>query len=339
MPRVSVLLPCRNAAAALAEAATSLERQHYRDFEVLAVDDGSSDTTPDQLVAWARRDPRVRVIRQAPRGIVAALQTAAAEARGDLLARMDADDISHPERLGRQVALLDDRPTLAACGTGVRYFPRERVRDGARRYERWLNSLVEPSDLARDMFVECPIAHPTLMVRARAFSDAGGYREAGWPEDYDLVLRLWAAGCHLANVPKVLLEWREDAHRISRSDPRYHADAFRRCKVHWLLRTLLRPAEDRRLRPAVVWGAGPVGKSFALELLRQGVRVAAFVDLDPRKMGQEIHGARVIAPEAVDAYRHGLVLGAVGAPGGRAAIRAALVERGWTELVDYVMVA
>src|SRR5690606_25417557 len=152
------------------------------------------------------------------------------------------------------------------------------------RYERWLNSLVQPEDLARDIFVECPIAHPALVARRAAVLAVGGYRAPGWPEDYDLVLRLWAAGGRLANVPEVLLHWRERADRTSRTDPRYSADAFRRCKVHHLRRTLLvaRPgggagaseAESdcgpAAARPAVVWGAGPVGKRFARELLRQG---------------------------------------------------------------------
>lgn len=334
MARLSILMPCRDAADTLAEAVESLDSQRFRDFQVVAVDDGSTDATPDLLASWASRDSRVRVLRQEPLGIVAALQAAAAEARTELLGRMDADDIAHPDRFERQVALLDARSELAACGTGVRYFPRDLVRDGARRYERWLNGLVESEELERDLFVECPIAHPTLVLRASAFRRVGGYRDPGWPEDYDLLLRLWAGGHRLANVPEVLLRWREDGRRASRTDPRYSPDAFRRCKVQWLRRTLLTGQ-----RAAVVWGAGPVGKRLARELLRQGTPVRAFVDIDPRKIGQEVHGAPVIDASDVEAHRGALVLGAVGSPGGRAAIRGELSARGWVELSDYVMVA
>jgi glycosyltransferase involved in cell wall biosynthesis len=336
--RVSILLPVRDAAATLGEAIDSLAAQTYTDFEVLAADDGSTDASPAMLRSWAARDGRIRLLQTGGGGLVATLQAAASGAAGELLARMDADDIAAPTRLERQVALLDARRDLAACGTGVRYFPPEHVRDGARRYARWLNALHEPAALARDIFVECPIAHPTLMVRRTAFERVGGYRDTGWPEDYDLVLRLWEAGGALANVPDVLHAWRETPGRLSRTDPRYALTAFRRCKVHWLRRTLLAGQ-----RPAVVWGAGPVGKRLALELQEAGVHVAAFVELDPRKIGQEIHGAPVVAkghlPAVLAELRAPLVLGAVGSPGGRAAVRAEAARLGLVEGRDFVAAA
>ncbi|HEX7120096.1 MAG TPA: glycosyltransferase [Longimicrobiales bacterium] len=334
MPRVSVLMPCRDAAAQLPETIASLDAQTFRDYEVIAVDDGSGDGTFEVLYDWARRDGRVRVLRSPARGLVAALATGLATARGVLVARMDADDIAAPTRLEKQVALLDARPGVAACGTRVRYFPDAVVRDGARRYARWLNALVEPDAIARDIFVECPIAHPALMARRSALLAVGGYRDMGWPEDYDLVLRLWAAGHRLANVPEVLLHWREGADRASRTDPRYAPDAFRRCKVHHLRRTLLAGREG-----AVVWGAGPVGKAFARELIAQRVPVRAFVDLDPRKIGQTIHDAPVVAPAEVGRFDGAFVLAAVGQAGARAEIRAELARSGRVELEDFCAVA
>lgn len=333
-PAVSILLPCRDAAAFLPECAASLGAQTFADFEVLAVDDGSTDTTGALLEAWARRDPRVRVLRTAPHGIVSALRLALSHASAPIVARMDADDAAHPERLARQFAELEGDPALAACGTHVRYFPAEAVRDGALRYQHWLNSLSSPASVARNLFVECPIAHPTLMARRSALVEVGGYRDAGWPEDYDLVLRLWQAGHGLSVVPDVLLDWRETPGRASRRDARYSPEAFRGCKVHFLRQTLLRGRDG-----VVVWGAGPVGKAFARELRRQGERVVAFVDLDPRKIGQEVHGAPVVAPEAVNRFRGGFAVGAVGSPGAREEIRAALDAAGWREMVDYCAVA
>ncbi|HWV58042.1 MAG TPA: hypothetical protein VNZ57_11385, partial [Longimicrobiales bacterium] len=232
------------------------------------------------------------------------------------------------------VAFLAENPRVGACGTRVRYFPRAELRDGARRYEAWLNALTAPGDLARDIFVECPIAHPTLFVRADAFRAVGRYRDMGWPEDYDLVLRLWEGGFGLANVPEVLLHWREGANRASRTDPRYGHDAFRRCRVHFLRRTLLAGRNG-----VVVWGAGPIGKAMAKELAGQGERILAFVDLDPRKIGQTIHGAPVIAPAGIEAFRGAFALGAVGSPGAREEIRAALNAAGWREMEDYCVVA
>jgi len=326
LPRVSILMPCRNAAARLPETIASLEAQTFADYEVVAVDDGSSDATPELLDAWARRDGRVRVLRPPVRGLVAALNAGLDAARGVLVARMDADDVAEPTRLEKQVAFLDAHPDIAACGTRVHYFPDEIVRDGARRYERWLNSLVTPDDIARDIFVECPIAHPALMARRAALLEVGGYRDMGWPEDYDLVLRLWSAGHRLANVPDVLLHWREGETRASRTDPRYSPDAFRRCKVHHLRRTHLVGKDG-----VVVWGAGPVGKAFARELIAQRETLRAFVDLDPRKIGQTIHGAPVVAPEGLGAFVGAFVVAAVGQEGAREEIRSALEGMGWRD--------
>jgi hypothetical protein len=181
--------------------------------------------------------------------------------------------------------------------------------------------------------VECPIAHPTLLLRRRAFDDAGGYRDPGWPEDYDLVLRLLAAGHALSNLPQVLLHWRDRPDRLSRTDARYSQDAFRRCKLHYLL-----PLLDG-FDGVVVWGAGPVGKGLARSLIERGVALRAFVDLDPRKIGQVTHGAPVIPPERINDYRGAFVLAAVAGAGPRAEIRASLAAAGWQQGRDFVAVA
>lgn len=349
-PTISVILPCRDAARWLPACIGSLERQTARDFEVLAVDDGSTDETRSLLEAWLARDERVRVLRTGGTGLVAALRRAVEEARGTLWARMDADDVAHPDRLQAQRCFLMDRPDLAGCGTGVRYFPRHSLGSGYRRYESWLNSLHDPRELARDLFVECPIAHPTLMLRAEAYRKVGGYRDVGWPEDYDLILRLHREGLRMANLPRVLLQWRVWPGRLSAQSPVYSPESFLRCKVHHLMRGYLAAG-----RPVIVWGAGRVGKRLARELRSQGCQPAAFVELDPRKIGQQMHGARVLSPEelgrlwkaggfpcgsrdclaAGQAAERPYVLVAVGTPGARQEIRQALCRLGMREGTDF----
>jgi hypothetical protein len=179
-PIVSVLLPVRDEALYLAEALASLSAQTFSDFEVLVVDDGSTDGSSEIARDHARGDGRFRLVSQEALGIVAALEHGRAEARGRLIARMDGDDVALPGRLEAQVDALADG-ALAACGGRVAYFPEEAVRDGARRYERWLNGLVTPEAAARDVFVECPLPHPALTVRADALAAAGGYRNPGGP--------------------------------------------------------------------------------------------------------------------------------------------------------------
>jgi cellulose synthase/poly-beta-1,6-N-acetylglucosamine synthase-like glycosyltransferase len=333
-PPVSVLLPVRDAAEHLDEAARSLEAQTFADFEVVVVDDGSRDATPEILEGWRARDRRVRVLRQSPSGIVAALERAREEARGVYLARMDGDDVSEPDRLAAQHALMESEPDTALCGCGVTYFPTSSVRSGGIRYERWMNGCRTPGDIARDVFVECPVAHPTFFMRAETVARVGGYRDAGWPEDYDLVLRLWSAGERLAKVPEPLLRWRESPSRLSRTDRRYSPEAFLACKVHHLRETLL--ACGRR---AVVWGAGPVGKSAARALRAAGTEVVAFVEVNPRQLGQRIHGTPVVGIDAalgIDAVLH---LAAVGRAGARQRLRGLLAGAGPRELRDFVAIA
>lgn len=333
-PAVSILIPARDAAATLEEALASVAGQTHADWEALVVDDGSSDETPTIAADWSHRDPRFRLLRlEAPAGIVVALQCAVAEARAPVLARMDADDVCHPERLSRQLERLS-AGDVQAVGCQVRYFPREQVAGGALRYEAWLNSVLSPEEHDRDVFVECPLAHPTLMVTAEALQQVGGYRAAEWAEDYDLVLRLWEAGYGLAKVPEVLLDWREGPGRTSRTRPEYSLEAMVRCRAHYLRRTHL--AEW----PAVIFGAGPVGKAMARALLDEGARLAAFVDLDPRKIGQTIHGVSVLSrDEGLRLRGRTFGLAAVGQPGAREELREALRVAGWSEGVHFRCVA
>jgi glycosyltransferase involved in cell wall biosynthesis len=332
VPRVSILLPCRDAAAFVDEAVASLLAQTTRDLDIIAVDDGSADDTAARLTRWSRLDPRLRVIAGSGGGIVAALNEGLTNAQADIIARMDADDVAHPTRIEKQLAHLDAAPETLACGTHVRYFPRALVREGARRYESWLNSLCDSPSLARDVYVECPIAHPTLMVRRTALESAGAWRETGWPEDYDLILRLHAAGA-LANVPEVLHQWRERPERLSRVDARYSPDAFRRCKAYHLARGALMG------RRVLIVGAGPVGKAFAQALSAEGCTIAAFVEVDARKIGQTVHGAPVVARDAIGRYRGTFAVAAVGADAARADIREWLGAVGWREGEEFCAVA
>ncbi len=298
------------------------------------MDDGSTDATPRILSDAAADDPRVHPVRQPPLGIVAALEHARRRARGRWLARMDADDVALPERLALQHAAGRREPGASLVGCHVRYAPREGLGDGALRYERWLNGLTSTDDLERDLWVECPLAHPTFFMRAGAVAAVGGYRDMGWPEDYDLLLRLWRAGGRLAVVPEPLLRWREAPDRLSRVSDAYSLAAFRRCKVHHLRASLLRARAG-----AVVWGAGPTGKAFARALQAAGTDVLAFVEVDPRKIGQTIHDAPVVSAGAASRFEGALHLAAVGQPGGRLGVRRAMRRAGLREGVDFVAVA
>jgi glycosyltransferase involved in cell wall biosynthesis len=320
----------RDAQETLRACLDSLAGQTFADYEVVAVDDGSSDETA-AILAAAAGDPRLRVVRTPPRGLVAALNTALAHARGPLLARMDADDVSHPHRLALQVKGLEEDPRCAILGSRVSARAAGR---GMRGYVAWLNSLLTHEEIVRDLFVESPLAHPSVMMRADVLRDLGGYRAFDGPEDYDLWLRAHASGWRFGKREEVLLDWRDRPGRLTRRDPRYATERFRELKLEALERGPLRAG-----RGVVVWGAGPVGKGWSRALRARGHHVAAFVEVDRRKIGQRIHGASVVDVAGAAAFARELHLAAVGRPEARARIRGAARELGLREGEGLVAVA
>jgi GT2 family glycosyltransferase len=281
----------------------------------------------------AARDGRVVRLSTGGVGIAGALAAAAAAARGELLGRMDADDVSLPGRLAAQAAVLDGDARLGAVGTLVEAFPDEAVGEGMRCYVAWLNALVSPESHDRDLFVESPLCHPSVMMRREALERAGGYREVPWAEDYDLWLRLHAAGYRIAKVPAVLLRWRQHARRATLCDPRYGLARFDLLKARYLA-----PRLRQMARPLAVWGAGKTGKHLARALGYEGVRAELFVDIDPRKIGRTARGAPIVAPEALPRGEHTVVV-AVGTRGARGLVRGWLDAAGFVEGVDYVCAA
>lgn len=196
-PAVSVLLPVYNGRATLAKALRSIQAQTWRELEIIAVDDGSTDGSGEFLEEAARTEPRLRVIRQDNQGLGPALARAAGEARGELLARQDADDVSSPERIFKQVAYMKIHPRIALCGTGVWLIHPQ---------EGPLYSYVHTDDdgLLRKALEDGrnPIFHGTAMFRATLYRASHGYRLRKYCEDFDLWLQLAGHG-KLGNLESV----------------------------------------------------------------------------------------------------------------------------------------
>jgi glycosyltransferase involved in cell wall biosynthesis len=255
-----------------------------------------------------------------------------------LIARMDADDLAHPERLERQVAFLDMNPEIGVVACRVEGYPQEEVRQGFMVYLDWQNSLLTDVDIRREMFVESPLAHPSVVIRQEWLSRVGGYQDHGWPEDYDLWLRLYLAGARFAKLPDFLLHWREHPQRLTRQDSRYSLENFLRLKAHYLARG---PLNGKGA--VLVWGAGMMGRRLSKHLLRQGVPLTAFVDIDPAKIGRTRWRLPIISPEKLPAWwqaaEYPAVLAAVGARGARQLIRQHLNQLGLREARDWWSVA
>lgn len=330
VPRVSVVLPARDAADTLGTCLRSLVRQTLRDWECVVVDDGSRD---DTAAIAATADPRVRVVRIPPSGVVAAAMAGLAECRAPLVARMDADDVMHRERLALQVAALDADPGLAAVGAHVRFFPRHGMTDGLRAYERWLNGIASEAAVRAEAFVELPVANPTLCGR-RSVLAAHGYRDRGWPEDYDLVLRMLAAGDRIGMVPRRLLAWRDHPRRLTRTHGSYTQDRIVACKAHHLATGLL-AGVDRY----VLWGYGGTGRALRRALALHGKHPSHIIELHAGRLGNRIHGAPVLPPEALASMPRQPLVASVAGDVARRDIRAFLATLGWAETHDFVCAA
>jgi glycosyltransferase involved in cell wall biosynthesis len=333
LPEISILLPVFDAAATLPACLRSIARQTAKSWECVIVEDGSDDESLAMANLAAAADGRFRVISGPHRGLVSALNAGIGYCRGRYVARMDADDLMHRNRLSRQAAALDAAPDLSAVGSHVRFFPRRGLRDGMRRYELWLNAIDSREQVRADAYVECPVAHPTLFIRREVLA-AFGYREVGWPEDYDLFLRLHGAGHAIGVVPQRLLAKRCDPERLSLTGRAYAIDRFTACKASFLANSFL--ARGDRY---VLWGHGGTGRALRRALCDCGKAPAAIVELHPGRLGNTIHGAPVIAPSALEEWRHLPLVASVAGGDARSRIRAALARMGYREGVDFVCAA
>tara|TARA_B100000809_G_scaffold211332_1_gene214946 strand:+ start:5120 stop:6136 length:1017 start_codon:yes stop_codon:yes gene_type:complete len=335
-PLVSILLPVFNGAATLGEALDSVEAQTMGDFEIVVVDDGSTDDTP---VVLARHNPaRLRVISSPHVGLLQALNRGLSACRAPFIARLDADDICQPERLERQLAVMEQEPDVGVCGTQVEAFPVADVAEGFRIYVQWQNALLTDEDICREIFIESPIAHPSAMLRRHELIQLGAYQERGWAEDYDLWLRYHAAGRRFAKVAAPLVRWREHGERATRTDSRYSIENFLRAKSHYLSRGPLASREG-----LILWGAGRTGRRLSKHLIRAGHRPDAFVDIAPNRIGSTMRSVPIIGPDDVarcwQSLRRPLLLAAVASRGARALIRTQLTTMGLHEGTDFLCVA
>jgi glycosyltransferase involved in cell wall biosynthesis len=334
VPAVSIILPCYNAAATLDEALTSLHRQSLKDFELIAIDDGSADGTLSILQAWREKESRLRVLEQPHAGVIAAANWGILESRSEYVARMDADDLAHPERLALQAAYLDENPGIAVVSSLVEVFADNGIREGYRCYVEWLNSLVTNEEIRREIFVESPLANPSVMVRRSWLERMGGYEEHGWAEDYDLWLRMYLAGAIFAKVPEVLLYWRDHPERVTRTESRYSVANFLRAKAYYLARG---PLSGRDA--VILWGAGMMGRRLGKYLQQEKVPLVLYVDVDSKKIGGTRRGCLVVEPNELPRwwrkYKNPAILAAVGARKARSLIRKRLQDFGYIEGQDW----
>jgi glycosyltransferase involved in cell wall biosynthesis len=331
-PTVSILLPVFNAAQTLALSLKSIRRQTLTDWECILVDDGSTDGSIEIARAVAASDSRFNVIQRDHSGLIESLNAGIDQCSARLVARMDSDDWMRRERLELQTHALDDA-SIEIAGTHVRTFPRSGLGTGSREYEAWLNSIRSPADVYRDRFIECALAHPSWMLR-RATLERERYRDRGWPEDYDLLLRLLEKGPHATVVPRRLLSWRQHPGRLSCHDERYSLERFTACRAAFLAADFLRQNER-----FLLWGYGQTGRALCRALAAHGKRPSGLIEVHPRRLGQTIQGAPVVCPDDIDRLPSDPLIVSVSGVRPRTEIRQKLAALGRVEVRDYVCAA
>lgn len=206
-PAITVLMPVYNAAAYVGQAIESILSQSFHDFEFIIINDGSTDGSEQVILSYS--DPRIRYINNdGNKGLIYTLNRGMAMAQGDYIARMDADDISQPQRLEKQLAEFKKDPELVICGSFIKTFGRS---------ESYIDYMAATNaQILSAIFIACPFAHPSVMLKKQALLKLdevyrSDYKHA---EDYDLWSRLVFTG-HSKNIPEFLLHYREHDQQVS----------------------------------------------------------------------------------------------------------------------------
>jgi glycosyltransferase involved in cell wall biosynthesis len=311
-PLVSIVLPCYEAERFLAEALDSLLGQTYAKLEILALDDGSSDGTLRILEEFAARDGRVRVLRnEANQGVIRTLNRGVAEAKGEIVARMDADDVAAPTRIERQVEVLARRPEIDLVGTGVE------VVDGStgRPLRPWPVRCREPGGARFAALFATPAMHMTIAARAEAMRahPYGGAPDSLHTEDYEMFARMLGDGAGICNIDEPLMTVRSDPASVSARHEKIQVENFVRCSARHLERTLGARPEPAAQRVLV----NRIDATVGARDLREGLR---WLDRIEREFLRREPGSAAEARRAADLQRVDILVQAAlkGRPGVRA---------------------
>ncbi|WP_411846319.1 glycosyltransferase [Roseibacillus persicicus] len=326
--QITVVMAVRNAAATLRDAVDSILQQTLAPAELILVLNGCTDESQSIADDLAKGNKRIRLEKtDSTGGVAAAARLGCALAKSPLLARMDADDLSHPERLEWQYASLrENEADLVTC----RVEALDSQGAGLDRFIDWANSLAEPEDFRRERFVESPVIQPGVLMSREAYQRAGGYRVEDGPEDYDLWLRMLADGACFVQAPRARLQWRDSATRLTRSHDDYSEQRMTTTKARYLARL-----EKVRSNGVAIAGSGPIGRRLAGLLLAEGVQVHGFYDVAPKKIGKTALGLPIwAAGDLLANINSPVLLGCVGR-GGRARVRSLAAKAGYREGDDF----
>ena len=263
---ISIIMPIKNAAPFLDECIDSIISQKYSNWELIAVNDNSTDETLEILKRFSTLDSRIKIINNRENGIIEALKTGYNISKGALITRMDADDMMPKIKLEKlQKLLIESGKGFVATGL-VKYFSEQPLGNGYIKYEKWLNELSSKGLNYSEIYKECPIPSPCWMMWKDDFELCGGFNSETYPEDYDLAFRMYQNKIQPKCSNEILHLWRDSENRASRTNNNYKDNHFIPLKVKHFKDIDYNPNNQLYL-----WGAGKKGKKIAQALLKTNI--------------------------------------------------------------------
>ncbi len=271
-------MPVKDAALYLADCIESILEQTYSNWELIAVDDHSVDTSLEVLTRFEKEDERITILKSKGKGIVDAISQAFDCSNGELIHRMDADDLMPSEKLEILVKTLNGREGVIATGN-VKYFSNGPVSEGYLSYEKWINNI---DNYKAEVYRECTIASPNWLVHRSCFENDILLSALEYPEDYDLVLKWYAYGYEVVKCDDETHMWREHPERTSRNSNTYQQESFFKLKLkHFCINEL---EQDSQVQ---IIGAGKKGKLTKAILRELDVRHKCF-DMNSDRISSNI---------------------------------------------------
>jgi len=279
---ISIVMPMRNAIPYLNECIVSIINQTNINWELIVVNDHSTDKSYDVLSKFAEQDKRITALNATGKGIIDALQQAYSKTSGTYITRMDADDIMPKQKLELMLNQLLRTPNSVVTGK-IKYIG-ENLREGYQKYEAWMNTMMENNTHHHYMYKECVIPSPAWMTSRTLFDSIGGFTSNTYPEDYDLTLRFYQANIPIIAVNELVHIWRDYQERTSRNDPNYSFNSFEVLKTQYFINV-----DYDQSKSLVLWGAGKKGKKIAQLLIEHNIKFI-FACNNSKKINKDIYG-------------------------------------------------
>lgn len=279
--KISIILPFYNSGNELDKAIESIASQTYPHWILILISNNGSATGIKIAERWIGTDNRIRLITEPQQGIAFALNAGLRVTDTEYIARMDADDVSHPERLEAQIAFLNENTEIDVVSTQTTFDSAIPGSTGYSLFVDWQNSIITPGEHAISRFIESPLAHPSVMFRRSLIEKSGLYDTGPVPEDYELWLRWFDQDVNFHKTPRKLLTWTDHPQRLSRNHENYSKEAFFNIKCHYLAKWIKRTVpSDKKI---IICGSSRIGRKRADLLKELGVDIYGFTDV---KKGQ-----------------------------------------------------